>query len=174
MSVSTARFLPELPPEVGDLVQVRSRRWLVEEVAGIGPGATRVKLACAEDDAQGRFSRSFGSPSSQMCSTGTLVRNSRNTPNRRAAAAGQASRPRRGPVHLLLGSSGALRRRTRLLLCPPRPANAFERTAPVKAAPGSFAGVCGARRGREVKQVSASQRAKVPGSPQDLAPAQRQ
>lgn len=53
MSVSTAaRFLPELPPEVGDLVQVRSRRWLVEEVAGIGPKSTRVRLACAEDDAQ--------------------------------------------------------------------------------------------------------------------------
>lgn len=38
---------------MGDLVQVRSRRWLVEEVVEIGPGATRVKLACAEDDAQG-------------------------------------------------------------------------------------------------------------------------
>ena len=26
------RTLPERPPEVGELVQVRSRRWLVEEV----------------------------------------------------------------------------------------------------------------------------------------------
>ena len=55
MSVSTAdRFLPEVPPAVGDLVQVRSRRWLVEEVVETLPGqSTRVKLACAEDDSQG-------------------------------------------------------------------------------------------------------------------------
>ena len=39
---------------MGDLVQVRSRRWLVEEVVETMPGqSTRVKLACAEDDAQG-------------------------------------------------------------------------------------------------------------------------
>src|SRR5262249_31799704 len=43
-------------PEVGDLVQVRSRRWLVEEVAhpeksGQSP---LVRLACADDDAQGQ------------------------------------------------------------------------------------------------------------------------
>jgi hypothetical protein len=39
---------------VGDLVQVRSRRWLVEGVVEIRPGrSTRVRLACAEDDAQG-------------------------------------------------------------------------------------------------------------------------
>lgn len=48
--------LPEHPPSPGDLVQVRSRRWLVEEVvasetAGQSP---LVRLACADDDAQGQ------------------------------------------------------------------------------------------------------------------------
>lgn len=39
---------------MGDLVQVRSRRWLVEEITDIKPGqSTRVRLACAEEDAQG-------------------------------------------------------------------------------------------------------------------------
>jgi hypothetical protein len=57
LSVSTAnRFLPERTPEVGELVQVRSRRWLVEEV--ISPSApghsSLVRLACADDDAQGQ------------------------------------------------------------------------------------------------------------------------
>ena len=47
--------LPEHDPEVGQLVHVRSRRWLVEEVQ---PGeksgqSSVVRLACAEDDAQG-------------------------------------------------------------------------------------------------------------------------
>ena len=51
--------LPEQPPKVGDLVQVRSRRWLVEEVtpsetAGRSPLVT---LACADDDAQGQALR---------------------------------------------------------------------------------------------------------------------
>lgn len=48
--------LPERLPAVGELVQVRSRRWLVEEVvAPPEPGhSARVRLACADDDAQGR------------------------------------------------------------------------------------------------------------------------
>ncbi len=47
--------LPEHDPEVGQLVHVRSRRWLVEEVQPGGkPGESSiVRLACAEDDAQG-------------------------------------------------------------------------------------------------------------------------
>ena len=47
---------PERPPEVGELVQVRSRRWLVEEVTPPHkPGGTcLVRLACADDDAQGQ------------------------------------------------------------------------------------------------------------------------
>ena len=62
LSVSTAnRFLPEHSPAVGDLVQVRSRRWLVEEVVETIPGqSTQVKLACAEDDAQGEALRREG------------------------------------------------------------------------------------------------------------------
>ena len=47
--------LPERPPEVGELVQVRSRRWLVEAVeSGGSPKFPRVRLACADDDAQGQ------------------------------------------------------------------------------------------------------------------------
>ena len=48
--------LPDRPPQVGELVQVRSRRWLVEEVvAGELPGRSAlVTLACADDDAQGQ------------------------------------------------------------------------------------------------------------------------
>ena len=46
--------LPERAPKIGDLVQVRSRRWLVEDVIASGPGESPlVELACAEDDAQG-------------------------------------------------------------------------------------------------------------------------
>ncbi len=57
--------LPEELPNQGDLVQLRSRRWLVDAVevpdqmdpTGANtpgsPGATVVRLACAEDDAQG-------------------------------------------------------------------------------------------------------------------------
>ena len=48
--------LPQRGPEVGKLVQVRSRRWLVEEV--VEPPASGesclVRLACADDDAQGQ------------------------------------------------------------------------------------------------------------------------
>ena len=48
--------LPERSPHVGELVQVRSRRWLVEDVIEAeNPGETaRVELACADDDAQGQ------------------------------------------------------------------------------------------------------------------------
>lgn len=51
--------LPERPPEVGELVQVRSRRWLVEEVTpSETPGRSAlVTLACADDDAQGQALR---------------------------------------------------------------------------------------------------------------------
>ena len=57
MTVSTAtNLLPERPPKVGELVQVRSRRWLVEEI--VEPGrrdqSCLVRLACADDDAQGQ------------------------------------------------------------------------------------------------------------------------
>ena len=47
--------LPEHDPEVGQLVHVRSRRWLVEDVQSADePGhSSVVRLACAEDDAQG-------------------------------------------------------------------------------------------------------------------------
>lgn len=48
--------LPERAPSVGELVHVRSRRWLVEEVAESSvPGESPlVRLACADDDAQGQ------------------------------------------------------------------------------------------------------------------------
>ena len=57
--------LPERPPEVGELVQVRSRRWLVEEVTPSEiPGASAVvTLACADDDAQGQALRVRDRPS---------------------------------------------------------------------------------------------------------------
>ena len=55
MSLSPLR-LPERPPRVGELVHLRSRRWLVEEV--VAPAcdgeSSRVLLACADDDAQGQ------------------------------------------------------------------------------------------------------------------------
>lgn len=53
--VTITSMLPERPPTPGELVQVRSRRWLVEEVtAPATPGQTAlVRLACADDDAQG-------------------------------------------------------------------------------------------------------------------------
>ena len=57
MSTRTAiRSLPDRPPEVGELVQVRSRRWLVEEIVpSSSPGqSSLVRLACADDDAQGQ------------------------------------------------------------------------------------------------------------------------
>jgi len=46
------KLLPERAPAVGEMVHVRSRRWLVELVQADGD-ASLVRLACAEDDAQG-------------------------------------------------------------------------------------------------------------------------
>ena len=47
--------LPHRPPRIGELVEVRSRRWLVEAVDDANPSASpRVSLACADDDAQGQ------------------------------------------------------------------------------------------------------------------------
>ena len=46
---------PERPPRVGELVRVRSRQWLVEEVLpDRNGGSPQVSLACADDDAQGQ------------------------------------------------------------------------------------------------------------------------
>jgi len=44
------------PPRVGELVLVRSRRWLVDEVVEAkSPGQTCItRLSCADDDAQGQ------------------------------------------------------------------------------------------------------------------------
>jgi hypothetical protein len=52
-----SRLFPERPPEVGELIAVRSRRWLVEEVVEpLVPGQSPlVRLACADDDAQGEM-----------------------------------------------------------------------------------------------------------------------
>ncbi len=55
-SGANVQVLPERAPRLGELVQVRSRRWLVEDV--IEPSApgqsARVRLACAADDNQGQ------------------------------------------------------------------------------------------------------------------------
>ena len=50
------RALPGRDPGLGEMVRVRTRRWLVEEVTPGGrPGeSARVRLACADDDAQGQ------------------------------------------------------------------------------------------------------------------------
>ena len=51
---SAAERLPLHPPEVGALVQVRSRRWIVQEVeAAEAPDSPVVRLSCAEDDSPG-------------------------------------------------------------------------------------------------------------------------
>ncbi len=56
MARPLAATLPERAPSVGELVHVRSRQWLVEEVVDPpAPGESpRVRLACADDDAQGQ------------------------------------------------------------------------------------------------------------------------
>ena len=47
------RVLPERAPEVGEMVLVRSRRWLVDEVVQNQPGESAlVPHACADDDAK--------------------------------------------------------------------------------------------------------------------------
>ena len=53
--MSTNQTLPEQAPEIGQLVRVRSRQWLVEDVVNPpGGGSAQVSLACADDDAQGQ------------------------------------------------------------------------------------------------------------------------
>ncbi|MDE0460314.1 MAG: DISARM system SNF2-like helicase DrmD, partial [Chromatiales bacterium] len=56
MNATSAAKLPERAPITGELVQVRSRRWLVEDVIEPqAPGESPVvRLACADDDAQGQ------------------------------------------------------------------------------------------------------------------------
>ena len=48
--------VPERDHSVGEIVRVRTRRWLVEEVTPIATSgeSSRVRLACADDDAQGQ------------------------------------------------------------------------------------------------------------------------
>lgn len=56
MTQTKTLHLPERTPEIGEMIKVRSRRWLVEEL--IAPEqageSLRVRLACADDDAQGQ------------------------------------------------------------------------------------------------------------------------
>ena len=56
MSAVAPSVLPERLPEVGELVQVRSRRWIVEEVAEspVAGESALVRLACVDDDNQGQ------------------------------------------------------------------------------------------------------------------------
>lgn len=51
-----AHEVPRYAPREGDIVQVRHRQWLVEEVAAppADGHATRVRMVCLEDDNQGR------------------------------------------------------------------------------------------------------------------------
>lgn len=51
--MAAADLLTDQTPVCGQLVQVRSRRWLVEDVQDLGDGSSLVDLACADDDAQG-------------------------------------------------------------------------------------------------------------------------
>src|SRR3954452_4311088 len=53
MDIPVAEVLPERAPEPGELVQVRSRRWLVEEVIAPDGSSPIIRLGCADDDAQG-------------------------------------------------------------------------------------------------------------------------
>ena len=48
--------LPERDPRIGEMVRVRTRRWLVEDVTTAidSSESSRVRLACADDDAQGQ------------------------------------------------------------------------------------------------------------------------
>jgi hypothetical protein len=43
------------PPQRGDFVRVRTRRWLVEDERSVGNGLTALRLACVDDDAQGEM-----------------------------------------------------------------------------------------------------------------------
>ena len=53
---AATRTVPERQPRIGELVRVRSRRWLVDEVIEPkSPGQSCiVRLSCADDDAQGQ------------------------------------------------------------------------------------------------------------------------
>lgn len=53
---ASSEKVPDRPPRPGELVRVRSRQWLVDEVVDPGsPGRTAVvRLSCADDDAQGQ------------------------------------------------------------------------------------------------------------------------
>ncbi len=42
-----------ISPEIGDFVEVRGRRWLVEGSDQLGSGLGALRLACIDDDAQG-------------------------------------------------------------------------------------------------------------------------
>ena len=55
-SVTERPSLPNRLPTPGELVRVRSRRWLVEEVVAptVSGASPLVRLACADDDAQGQ------------------------------------------------------------------------------------------------------------------------
>ena len=55
MNTAVPETIPERTPQPGELVQVRSRRWLVEETSppAIPGESARVALACADDDNQG-------------------------------------------------------------------------------------------------------------------------
>jgi hypothetical protein len=50
----TESELPERLPHPGELVRLRSRHWLVENVNADSPGSPVIALACADDDAQGQ------------------------------------------------------------------------------------------------------------------------
>ena len=50
----SATYLPNRAPHIGELVELRSRRWLVEAVDEPAGQTARVSLACADDDAQGQ------------------------------------------------------------------------------------------------------------------------
>ena len=55
-AVHSGQLLPERLPEVGELVLVRSRRWLIDEIepAAVPGHSPVITLACADDDAQGQ------------------------------------------------------------------------------------------------------------------------
>ncbi len=54
LMADSATVLTDRPPRIGELVEVRSRRWLVEAVEQPHLQSARVSLACADDDAQGQ------------------------------------------------------------------------------------------------------------------------
>ena len=75
MNTTLATKLPQRAPVAGELVQVRSRRWLVEEVVPpeTAGESSLIQLACADDDAQGQSLASSGTTSSTGRSSRTKV-----------------------------------------------------------------------------------------------------